>query len=507
MSGALSRSVWLVALAKLGLHLASSARGYGFFGDELYYIACAEHLDWGYVDHAPLSIWLLSGWQAAFGDSLAALRLLPALIGAASVVVAAALARELGGRAQAQCLTALLVALAPVNLVVHGYYSMNAVDILVWEIAFVGVAQILRDPTARRWLVLGVVLGLGLQNKVSVSWLGMGLFAGLLLTPHRRLLRTPWPWVAGGLAGLLFLPHVLWQVAYGFPTLEFVRVATTEKMVPVGPLALFGQQALVWNPLALPIWVAGLVVLLRGKADAAGRIFAIVFLTTAAILVVNGTSRPNYLALAQPPLLAAGAIAIERASRKRRLGWLAPMVTSVLAVVGLLAAPLTLPILAAPDLVELSRSVGVGAPQMEDRAVGALDPHFADMHGWASIVDAVAEVYAGLPAEDRAKAAILAPSYGEAGAIDRLGPERGLPKAISGHNSYWLWGPGVADGSVVVIAGGPAELWRKHWTDVRAVTVWDCGYCLPGRNQQSVYVARGPRAPMDELWPLLRHYD
>jgi hypothetical protein len=502
-----AKAVWFVALAKLALHAVSSARGYGIFGDELYYLACAAHPDFGYVDHPPLSIWLLGAWQALFGDSLAALRLLPALLGAASVVLGGVLARELGGRSSSQILTAVVVAIAPVNLVVHGYYSMNAVDILVWMTAFVGVARVLRTPSPGRWVALGAVLGIGLLDKLSVLWLGAGLLAGLLVTPHRRALGTPWPWVAGALAVLLMLPHVLWQIAHGWPTLEFIRVATSEKMLPVPPLDLFAQQILVWNPLVLPLWLAGGIALVRRSGNDPGRVFAAVFATTAAILIVNGTSRPNYLALAMPPLVAAGAIALERLALRPRLGWLMPSAIALIVFVGLAAAPLTLPILAVTDLVEFTSALGLRAPEMEDREVASLDPHFADMLGWEEIVDTVAEVYTALPPEDRARAAILAVSYGEAGAIDRFGPERGLPAAISPHNSYWLWGMGGAEGSVMVIAGGPPELWAQHWGEIEEAAEWDCGHCLPGRNHSKVYVARSPRAPLEQIWAALRRYD
>jgi hypothetical protein len=502
----LSKIVWLVALAKLALHLAFSTRGYGFFGDEFYYIACAQHLDFGYVDHPPLSIWLLSAWQSVLGDSLAALRALPALFGAAAVVLTGLLARELGGRASAQVLCAVVVALAPVNGVVHGFYSMNAVDIVVWGVAFVVVARVLRHQSLAGWIALGCVLGFGMLNKLSVSWFGLGLLVGLIATPYRRVLKSPGPWIAAGLAVALFLPHVLWQIANGWPTAEFVAAATAGKMVSVSPLELLAQQALVWNPLTLPLWVVGAVALLRRPKDDVGRVFVILFATTAAILIVNGTSRPNYLALAMPPLIAGGAIAFERAAQRRRMRWLLPTATVSISVVGLALAPLSVPILAVPNLIAYADALHFSAPKMENREVGALDPHFADMLGWEEIVDAVAEVYASLPPEERARAAILAPSYSVAGAIDRLGPERGLPGAISGHNNYWLWGPGDTDGAVVVIAGGAIEDWAPHWQTIEHRAVWDCGDCLPGRNHANVYVARGPRAPLAEIWAEFRHY-
>ena len=338
-------------------------------------------------------------------------------------------------------------------------------------------------------------------------WLGAGLLAGLLVTPHRRVFRTAGPWIAGALAALLFLPHILWQVENGWPTAEFIRVATTQKMLPVPPLELFTQQILVWNPLVFPLWLVGGVSLLRRNGDDAGRVLATIFVVTAAILIVNGTSRPNYLALAMPPLIAAGAIAAERATLQRRLRWPMPVATALIAVVGLASTPLTLPVLSVPDLIELKGAFEVGAPKMENREVDALDPHFADMLGWEEIVDTVADVYLSLPPEDRASAGILAVSYSEAGAIDRLGAGRGLPGAISPHNNYWQWGTGETDGSVMVIAGGPIELWEPYWDSIEEAAVWDCGSCLPGRNHSKVYVAREPLSSMDQIWRALRRYD
>jgi 4-amino-4-deoxy-L-arabinose transferase-like glycosyltransferase len=278
-------------------------------------------------------------------------------------------------------------------------------------------------------------------------------------------------------------------------------------MLAVPPLDLFTQQILVWNPLVLPLWLVGGVALLRRTGDDPGRIFAAIFVTTAAILIANGTSRPNYLALAMPPLIAAGAIELERAASRRGLRWPLPLVAVLIAGLGLAGAPLTLPILPVSELISFKAAVGLGAPQMEDREVGALDPHFADMIGWEEIVDPVAEVYSALPSEDRERAGILASNYSEAGAIDLLGPERGLPAAISPHNNYWLWGTGEADGSVMLLGGGRVELWREHWGSIEEAATWDCGHCLPGRNHGMVYIARSPRTPLSQIWQALRRYN
>lgn len=501
---ALSRTVWAIALAKVVLHALTSARGYGYFGDEFYYLACARRLDWGYVDHPPLSIALLTAWTSVFGESLASIRLVPALFGAGAVVLGGQLSRELGGGARAQALTALVMALAPVHLVVHGYYSMNAIDIAVWLGAFIGIARLVRGPTPKRWLWLGVLLGLGLLNKLSVLWLGAGFGIGLLATPHRRLLMTPWPWVAAALALLIFSPHLVWQWANGFPTVEFMAAATTGKMVPVGPIDLLSQQLLIMHPLAAPIWIAGLVRLVRSKGAGAERIFAAVFATTTAIMIVNGSSRPNYLALAQPPLVAAGAVAIERFARRPRWRWVPATAIGLMAVGGIALSVMTIPVLPLESVSQIRRAAGIGSPKMENREIGALDPHFAEMIGWNIIVDSVADVWDELPDADRVT--IVASSYAEAGAIEQLGGARGLPTPVSPHNSYWMWGPGEADHTVFLILAPDAERWSDSFGSVEAAGTWDCGYCLPGRNHRTIFVARDPKRPIETLWLGLRDY-
>lgn len=506
-SSATTRSVLAIALAKVALHAFTSARGYGYFGDELYYLACARRLDWGYVDHPPLSIAVLHGWTLVFGESLAAIRMLAATFGGASVVLGGLLARELGGGARAQALTALVVALAPVHLVVHGYYSMNAIDVAVWTSSCVLIARLVRDPTPGRWLGLGALLGLGLLNKLSVLWLGAGFGLGLLVTPHRRLLTTPGPWLCGALALLVASPHLAWQVAHGFPTAEFMAAATHSKMVRVGPFDLLAQQALVMHPIALPLWVAGFFLLWRGGEElGAERIFAVVFSTTALILIVNGTSRPNYLALAQPPLVAAGAVGLERLARSGRLTWAPNAAMGAFAIAGLVMSVLTIPVLPPDDVVEFRRAVGLSAPRMERREIGELDPHFAGMIGWDAIVDAVEQTWRALPASERARTTIYAPDYGYAGAIEQLGAARGLPTPVSPHNSYWGWGAGDPLATTFIIIARDAEGLDALFARVEPAGQWDCGLCLPARNAGRIFVAREPKRPIEQVWNELRRY-
>ena len=236
---------------------------YGYFRDELYYLASTNHLDWGYVEHPPLSIAVLALIRAAFGDSLPALRVVPALVGVTTVCLAAVITRQLGGGRFAQGLAALAVAMSPVFLGTAHYYSMNVFDQLFWALA---VSVLLRALDERRpfdGAVLGAVLGLGFLNKISILWLGTGMLIGLAFTPYRRVLREPWPWVAAFIAGVFALPYLLWQISHGWPTLEFMRNATAVKMADISPLRFLLDQVLSMNPGAAPVWLAGIVLGLR----------------------------------------------------------------------------------------------------------------------------------------------------------------------------------------------------------------------------------------------------
>ena len=348
--------VYATATLHLLLHLATNGR-YGVFRDELYYLACADHLDWGYVDHPPLSIALLWAQRALLGESVWAIRLLPALAGVAVVLLAARLARELGGGRFAEGLAALAVAIVPQYLVITGFYSMNAFDLVFWAGAALLVARIVNTGDARLWLVLGALLGLGLQNKLSVLFFGFGLAVALLLTPLRSHLLRPQLWLGGLLAAALFLPHLLWQVGHDWPTLEFIRNAKLHKIAPLSPMQFFSAQFLEIHPVNAPLWLGGLLWLLAGREGRKFRVFGH-HLRRGVRDDGLQKSKPYYLGPAYPMLLAAGAVAFEGLSRTR--AFLRPVLVSLLVVGGLAVAPLVVPLLPVERLIAYQRALGLG---------------------------------------------------------------------------------------------------------------------------------------------------
>jgi hypothetical protein len=493
-----------LALLKLLLHLATSS-GYGVFRDEFYYLACSEHLALGYVDHPPLSILLLWLSRTLLGDSLPAIRFLPAVAGAATVYLAGLMARELGGGRSAQLLAALAAFVAPVFLAVNHFFSMNAFDQLCWALLALIAIRILARDQPRLWIAFGAVAGLGLQNKYSVAFFGFGIVLGLLASEQRRQLASRWLWLGGGLALLLFLPHLLWQAHAGWPTLEFMANAQAEKNIALAPAEFLLQQIVLAHPLALPIWLAGLGGLLLSARQQRFRPLGWAYLATFALLAIQQT-KAYYLTPIYTLLFAAGAVESEAFFQRRRWRWAMPAAASLLLAGGAATLPMAIPVLPVETFIAYSRIVAIGEPPMEHQEQGVLPQVYADMHGWEELVETVARVHQGLAPRERAQVRVLTSNYGEAGAINFLGRARGLPQAISGHNSFFLWGPGDSSGELLIVLGRSREELVGWFEQVERVDTVRCRYCMPYQNELPVYLCRGLKLPVGEVWSRLKRY-
>ena len=501
-----SSTVGIVAVSTLTMHLLTTS-GYGYFRDELYYLACGEHLGLGYVDHPPLVGFIAAAVRSTLGTSLFALRLLPALAFAAAVVCTGAMARELGGGRAAQGLAALSVALAPVYLALGSVFSMNAFDVLFWAVGFLVLIRLLQGGDERLWIVFGVVAGIGLLNKISVLFLGFGVAVGLVAGRRFDWIRTRWPWLGGALAALLFLPHVLWQVRHGWPTLEFMERAQAFKNVAFAPGAFLSAQVLEMGPATLPVWLAGLLWLLLGREARDVRPLGWVWVAVLGIMLATA-SKPYYLAPAYTVLFAAGGTAIESWTENLRAraavrGTLAALV----GIAGVLLAPLAKPLLPVESYVRYASAIGLESAPAERHEMGRLPQFYADMHGWRELAEAVAGVAATLPPDERGRTCIFGQNYGQAGAIDLFGPALGLGPAISAHNSYFLWGPGKCTGDVLIVLADNRERLEELFEQVELGAVFDCRDCMPYEDDKPIWIARGLRVPLDELWPQIKHFD
>jgi hypothetical protein len=378
---------------------------------------------------------------------------------------------------------------------------------MIWAGAALILARLVNGGDPRLWLALGLVLGLGLLNKISMLWFGLGLAVGLVLTPERRWLATPWPYLAAGLAFALFAPHVAWQLQHGFPTLEFMRNAAEQKMVSKSPLGFAGEQLLMMNPLAVPLWLAGLVYYLASPAGRHHRLLGWIWITVFLLLAASGSARANYLGPAYTVLLPAGGVAFERLARVRGLRWLPATAAVVLALGGAATAPMAIPLLPPARYVAYERAIGLSPPVEEQGDVGLLPLHLALRFGWEELLEAVEAAQATLSGEERKRAAVFGSWFGDTGAVNFFGPDAGLPPAIGGHNNHWLWGPrGLSGDPMIAIARSDLRL-VDLFERVDRVAGVGCQYCMPQTSRLSVYVCRGLRQPLREVWPRLKHYD
>jgi 4-amino-4-deoxy-L-arabinose transferase-like glycosyltransferase len=478
---------------------------YGFFRDELYYAACGEHLAWGYVDHAPLIAVVARVSRWLLGDRLYALRLFPALASGAKVFLTGWMVRELGGGRTAQALAATGVFVAPIFIVFDNFLSMNAFEPVFWMGCAAIALHILNQGNERLWLLFGVVAGLGLLNKHSMLLLLFGVFAGLLVTSERKLLANKWVWLASLVALGISLPNLIWEMRHGWPLVEVLENSARLKNAAVTPVEFIFEQTLLVHPLATPTWLAGLYFYLRAKDGRRYRFLGWSYLVVLGTLLVF-KGRIYYLAPAYPMLFAAGGVWLEKWTQERNRQWLNPAMLGSLAAGGLAVAPLALPVLPVEAAAKYARFWRVERIKVENHDLGKLPQLFADMFGWENQVATVARVYSSLPAQERSKCAILAGNYGEASAIDYFGRSYGLPKAISGHNSYYLWGPRNYSGEVVISIGLPLEQLRPLFGQIEQVATIKHEYAMPDENDIPVFICRAPRMSLQQAWPRLKEY-
>jgi hypothetical protein len=499
--------VALIALVKLGLHLAVNASGgYGLFRDEFYYVACSRRLAAGYVDLPPLSMFVLALERQLFGDSLFAIRLFPALAGAGMVFLTGVLARRLGAGRFGQCLAALAALCSPINLAFGTYFSMNAFDLLIWTAAACLFVSVLQAPQPRTWLALGVLLGLGLLNKIGVSWLGIGLFAGLLLTPHRAQLRTKWPWIAAAIALVLFLPFIVWNVEHEFAHLEFIRNATSGKYSGLSAWTFVSGLFPINQPISAPLWILGLCFYFGSARGAMYRPLGIAFVVACVILMINGHSKSEYLAAGFPMLYAGGGAMVD-AIEHAVLRWLKPTYAAVLVATTVLILPMALPVLPVETYIRYAEKLGVAPDTSEGITLAKLPQFYADMFGWKEKADTVAAVYERLSPDDKRDCAIFASNYGRCGAIDFFGRAHHLPDCIGDHNNYWLWGTRGHTGKLVIVLARDLGENAANFESVEvAAVVPHNEYCLPYENGLSVFVCRGLKVPLADIWGTLKHF-
>jgi hypothetical protein len=487
-----------VVAATLTLHIVVAATtSYGLHRDELLYLAQGRHLDWGFLEVPPLIAALGRILQETIGTSVVAVRLFPALAGAALVLLTGLMTRMLGGEPFVIGIAGLCVLIGPVYLRTHTLFQPVPFDQLWWTLAAFFLMLRIARADRRYWLLLGLICGVGLLTKYSILVFGAGILGGVLLTPLRRDLATPWPWLAALIAFAIATPNITWQARHGWPLLAHAQALAETQLVYVSRMDFLIEQVLMLHPFTLPVWGLGLAALFR-RWNGAYRTLGWTFVACLGLFLILG-GKPYYLAPAYPMLFAAGAVAVSTILQRRplRIGF-----TALLLAGGLALSPMGVPVLSPPAMAHYLDVVGLSDTVRDETGQPMPIPQdYADMLGWREQAAAVAEVYRRLPPADREETMIVAENYGEAGAIDLYGPDYGLPPAISASGSYYLWGPSNRSGRVAIVIGIPSSdalAFFERCTDVGPIRHdWAREHAVP------LLVCRNPHRTLYEVWPTL----
>lgn len=499
------------ALAAFLAHIATSYR-YGYFRDELYFIACSKHPAWGYVDQPPMvafAAWL----SAPAGYNLVALRLLAVLSAAITVWLAARIAKELGGGRFAQGFAALATMLLPAYLLLGNTLTTTSFEPLSWTLLIYALILLVRTGDKRYWIGAGFAFAFGMYGKYSMLLLSAALFIGLLLTAQRRLLASRWFFAGAVIALALIAPNVAWQASHGWP---FVQVVSGDfahrhafntglqleyRNFMQNAVAFIVEQLVYTNPLSVPLWLGGLLALAFSKRLRDLRFIALAYVVLL-VLAIWLEGKGYYVIGIYTVLLAAGGVTAERYLANVPLRAAA---VTVFLIFTLPFVPISLPVLPIQGFISYSKALHLtgegGTP------AHVIQPVYAEEFGWDELARHAAAVYDALPPDVRARTGIFADTYADAGALDFYGPRYGLPPAISAQNTYYLWGTRNYDGRTLIVVGATqADLVRRYFRKMTLVATYGHPYKWIVEGPTPVYLCTDPVAPLAQIWPHLKWF-
>ncbi len=497
----------LFAALTFAVHFFSSLwgghLGYGFFRDELYFLVCGHHLAWGYVDQPPLVAVQARLAEILFGVSPTGIRIFSFMATGVAVGLTGLLAWQLGGRRNAQVLAMTAVLAAPVFLGTSNYLSMNSFEPCFWMGALLAVLRIADgSSTPRAWLVFGLLTGLGIENKHTTVFFLAALLFGLLVSPQRRILFTKGCAAGIALMLLIALPNFIWQLSHQFATYEFLStVAHSDKNIKLPPLAFLFEQVKVLLFSTAPIWVGGICWLAFSRNARSWRFVSYTFLAFLTMMMVLH-AKNYYVAPIYPVLFAAGAVALSELTSRR---WPLTAYSVVLACTFVFATgPIVLTILP-PDRYSAYTALFAPSDSNFEKFTGPLPEILSDRFGWPQMVEGFAERYKALPPEVRTRTAIFCGNYGEASAVNVLGPAYGLPTAISGHQNYFYWGWNNYSGDSVLTLGDSPKDYADTYAKVVDLGSFDSPWIMDHEHLH-YYLLRDRKRSYAADWPELKYW-
>lgn len=483
------------------VYTSSFIPGYGYFIDEFYYFACANHPAFGYVDHPPFAPLFLMFYKFIFGESVYVIRFVPALAGAGTVFLTGVITKKIGGNKSSQMIASFCVFVSPLFSGLGSFYSMNAFEPLLCAIAIYLFVKMINENNSRIWIYQGFVFGLLLMNKHTAGLFIAFAVISILFTEHRKLLYTRNFIYCVLITALIFLPNIIWQILNGFPSLEFYFNNITKKNVHMPAAEYIITNMFAYNPVVFLVTVCSAVFLVFSKQFKMFRVFGILFILTFVFFLITKNGRVDRSAFAYISVLPVSAVLAEYLISKYKQKWVYAIGAFLMLAFFAILIPVLMPFLSYENSAKLTRTLGLNT-EVEKGKKPLISQMLADRIGWQEKVDMVGNVYLSFPEEKRNRIIVIANNYGNAGALELLGKKYGFKNVVSGHNNYYLWSKERLDGDVVL-----RLIERRYYEDLKESyevvdttgVFFDNEYCSPHERGLTVFVCRKPKIPETEL--------
>lgn len=500
----------IASLNFLLVYVSSFIPGYEYFIDEFYYIACANRPAFGYVDHPPLAPLLLTIIQFLFGNSIYVIRFLPAVSISITVFLGGIIAREIGGKNFSQIVTAVCIAASPVLIAFSGFYSMNAFEPLIAILVLYVSVKMVKQDSPGKWIIAGILMGLGMMNKHTFALFIFALVLSLLLSGKWRLVFNKWFVFGSLIAFIIFLPNIIWQMLNGFPSIEFYRNITVDKNVYTPPLEFIKMQLMFMSPINALIWIPGIFYLLISKNLREFRFLGALFLIIFILMLVTGSSRPDRVTFAYPAVFAGGALFFENFIQRYNVLKVLKFLLIFLLYAGLiLFVPLFIPYLTYEQNASYVNFIGINT-ELEKGNKPLLTQLLADRIGWEERVALVNKAYQKLSEDEKKRTIIVGSNYGQAGALEFYGKKYNFPRVVSGHNNYYLWNKGMLNDKSIAISLEHPDGLHGALEEFESVDTINAVYTNPyvtfHENNLTVFICRNPKIPFNEMLEKIRYY-
>jgi hypothetical protein len=497
-------------IIKIAIHLLLPE--YGIHRDEYFYIAIGDQFSFHNLDMAPLSPLYLRLVTLLFGYSIKVIHFASALCGAVSLLFACLITRELGGKKYAVLLSGLFFLFSGF-LIFGSIFTYDSLDFLIWVAVIYLLVRILKGENPKLWIPIGLLLGLGILNKLTILFLGLAIFISLWLVPQRTQFKSKWIWIGGLIALAFSIPFLIWQFNNDWYFIDFTANYGGGLSYRASLPEFLWNQLFPNNLMNFPVWLLGLTLLLFSTKWKRYRFFGFGYLVLFFLFYILG-AKFYFLVPFYTILLAVGSIKIEEwinnfGAEKLKTKIFKIAILAVYVVLSLPFVPLAVPALPVEKFIKFTSLLGPDAGvKYENQRINQLPQHFADRFGWEEMVAEIAEVYNNLPSDQRGEFGIVTENWGEASAVHYYKNRYNLPEPISLHGWYYFETLRTTEFKEKYVAiGFSADELKSIFEEVNQEGLFTNPYCMPHENNQAIFVCRKPKFSLRQFWIVDRRID